>query len=178
MPTFTIREHKSDDIEEFYEAVVESREHVAPWMSWLTPDFSRDTLACWIDECAANRLTGESFEFLIIDENGGSIAGACGLNSINELDKRCNLGYWVRRTRLGEGAALTAVELLRDFGFQTLKLNRIEIVVAKGNKPSLRVARASGAIDEGIQAASLNIHGMAHDARMFALINPDAVRVG
>lgn len=178
MSQFAIRKYEESDAGEFFEAVEESRTHISRWMSWLTPEFSPSDVHEWIDECRSDFESGIKYEHLIVDSGSGQIVGACGLNSFGRFDKLCNLGYWVRASRLGEGAATTAAGLLRDLAFGELDIIRIEIVIAVGNEASHRVARNVGAIEEGIQNARLLIDGVAHDARMYSLINPRARRSG
>ena len=86
------------------------------------------------------------------------------------------LGYWVRASRIGEGATRQAALLLRDFGFGTVGLNRLEIVVADGNGFSRKVAESVGAVYEGLQRLRLKVGDVAHDAHMYAFLNPAAKR--
>ena len=116
----------------------------------------------------------ESYEHVIIDPADGSIVGACGLNLLDRTNGVCNLGYWVRASRIGEGAAGQAALMLRDFGFGTVGLNRLEIVVADGNGFSRKVAESTGAVYEGLQRLRLKVGDVAHDAHMYALLNPAA----
>lgn len=176
MSTFSIRPYQLTDIEEVYAAAAESREHVAPWMGWMTTEYSRDDTAKWVEQAVASWESGTSFEHLIIDATHGAIVGSCGLNQVNHVNGMCNLGYWVRSSRLGEGAARQAALLLRDFGFGTLGLNRLEIVVAEGNRFSRKVAESTGAVYEGLQQLRLKVGEISHDAHVFALLNPAAKR--
>ena len=93
---------------------------------------------------------GTEYEFAIIDAKDGSFLGGCGLNQINYKKRIANLGYWVRTSRTKRGVASAAVRLLAQFGLGKLKLNRIEIMAAVGNKASQRVAEKVGARREGI----------------------------
>jgi predicted enzyme related to lactoylglutathione lyase len=95
---------------------------------------------------------------------------------LNRVNGVCNLGYWVRSSRLGEGAAWQAALLLRDFGFGTLGLNRLEIVVADGNHFSRKVAESTGAVYEGLQQLRLKVGEISHDAHVYTLLNPAAKR--
>jgi ribosomal-protein-serine acetyltransferase len=176
MTTFSIRRYQLDDIDAVYAAADESREHVARWMGWMTPDYSRDAAAAWVAQAMASWERGEAYEHVIIDEADGSIAGSCGLNQLNRVNGYCNLGYWVRVSQLGKGAARQAALLLRDFGFGELGLNRLEIVVADGNQFSRNVAESTGAIYEGLQRLRLKVGEISHDAHMYALLNPAAKR--
>ena len=176
MANFSIRQYQASDAEEFFVAIEESREHVSRWMGWLKPDFSLQNVRDWISECRTDFTAGIKYEHLIVDDDNGQIVGACGLNSLGRFDKLCNLGYWVRASRLREGAATRAVELLRDLAFEKFEMIRVELVIAEGNVASQHVAEKVGAIDEGLQNARLLIGEVAHDARMYSLINPCARR--
>jgi ribosomal-protein-serine acetyltransferase len=176
MSTFSIRPYRLEDIDEVYAAADESREHVARWMGWMTPDYARQDTERWVETAIGAWEQETAYEHLIIDTADGAIVGSCGLNLLNRVNGVCNLGYWVRASRIREGAARQAALLLRDFGFGTLGLNRLEIVAAVGNEPSRRVAASTGALYEGIQRLRLKVGEVSHDAHLFALLNPAAVR--
>jgi len=176
MSTFNIRPYQMEDIDAVYAAADESREIISKWMGWMTPEYSREDTRNWVEQAVASWEREEAYEHLIIDQADGSIVGACGLNLLHRYNGVCNLGYWVRASRIGEGAARQAALLLRDFGFGTVGLNRLEIVVADGNGFSRKVAESTGATYEGLQRLRLNVGGVAHDAHMYALLNPAAKR--
>lgn len=176
MATFSIRPYRPEDLTGLYEAADESREHIARWMGWMTPDYSLEDARKWIEHAVASWERKEQYEHLIIDSADGSIAGSCGLNHLNPVNGVCNLGYWVRASRIGRGAARQATLLLRDFGFGALGLNRLEIVVAEGNAFSRAVAESTGAVYEGILGLRLKVGDIAHDAHMYAFLNPAARR--
>lgn len=92
------------------------------------------------------------------------------LNHIQRQAGFCNLGYWVRQSREGQGAASSVVRELARFGFEQLRLNRIEIVVAVGNEASLRVARKCGAVEEGVLRNRVVMGGQPMPAHMLSLI--------
>ncbi|HKI74195.1 MAG TPA: GNAT family protein, partial [Pseudomonadales bacterium] len=65
-----------------------------------------------------------------------------------------------------------ATVALAQFGFDYLRLLRIEIVMSVRNTASRRVAEKAGGQFEGILANRLYLHGEAHDARLYSL-TPD-----
>lgn len=168
MKSFSIRPYRPDDIDGVFTAAEESHAHVEPWMGWLTPDYSRSTAEAWVEHAVSDWGIG-SYEHLIIDDSTGHIAGSCGLNSIDRVNRFCNLGYWVRASALQQGAAKSATLLLRNFGFAK-GFNRLEIVVAENNLPSRKVAESVGAIYEGLLRKRLCVGETTHDAHMFAFI--------
>jgi len=174
MSEFNIRPYQLEDVAEIYAASDESRNHVGKWMGWMVPDYSQKDAQAWVEHAVSAWESGSEYEHVIVDAHNQGIVGSCGLNCLNRKDLVCNLGYWVRASRLGLEAAKQAALLLRDFGFRTLGYNRLEIVVAVGNSHSQRVAESVGAQYEGIQRMRLKVGEVAHDAHMYALINEEA----
>ena len=167
-----IRPYRRSDAEALFEAVRESIAEVGPWLPWCHPNYSRADSDAWI----AARREGWShteYAFGIFDARSTELLGGCGLNHFNRAHQFANLGYWVRTSCTGRGIASAAVRLLTHFGFEELKLTRIEIVVAEGNKPSLRVAEKIGATHEGVLRNRLVFGDRTHDAVMFSLIPGD-----
>jgi len=173
MSRFSVRPYLPGDVEAVFEASSESIAHVSPWMGWLTPAYTREDAEIWVNK-AVSEWGIDSYEHLIIDSADGSIVGSCGLNHLDRINRYCNLGYWVRSSRLKEGAAHAATLLLRDFGFTVAGMNRLEIVVATGNVPSRKVAESVGALYEGLQRKRLCVGETSHDSHMFALIREES----
>ena len=71
-----------------------------------------------------------TLERLVMLDFDGRYLGGCGLNQIDALNQRANLGYWVRSSAAGKGVATSAAKLTRDWGFANTDLVRIEVLVA------------------------------------------------
>ena len=110
------------------------------------------------------------YTFAVVGNRDGRFLGTCGINQIDRMHLRANLGYWVRSTATGRGIATEATRLLARFGFETLRLERIEIVVNVGNLASGRVAEKAGALREGVARRRLRTNGESHDAVVYSLI--------
>jgi len=157
------------DAPDIAEAVRESILELDPRMPWATADFSSDDAGTWITVSAEALPLGAAFEF-VIRAADGALLGLCGLNHIDQDNRRANLGYWVRTTRTGQGVAAAAVRLLVAWAFGHTDLERLEIVPSVLNLRSQRVAEAVGARCEGVQRARLLLHGTFHDAIMFSVV--------
>jgi len=171
---FAVRPFYETDTSHVFEATDESREHVGLWMSWMTKDYKFGDAKEWVRFAISSWNEDKAYEFVIIDQEDGKIAGCCGLNQISRVDSVCNLGYWVRASKLKLGAARQATLLLKEIGLNEIGLNRLEIVVATGNVPSQRVAESVGALYEGIQHQRLKVQETVHDAKMYALLRDRA----
>ena len=169
--TARIRRYTVDDAAAVVEAARESVRELEPWMPWCHPGYSIGESRAWLESQVAAFDAGTAFEFAIVSADGRYLGG-CGLNQIDQINNRANLGYWVRTSAARRGAASAAVHALRDWAFGRTNLIRLEIVIAAGNLASHRVAEKTGAAREGTLQRRLMLHGTPHDATMFAFTRP------
>lgn len=169
---FLLRPFTAADAPAFAQAVRESMASLGPWMNWGHGAYAEDEALSWFAWCDAARANGSAHEFGIFLDDGETLAGGAGLNQFNTMNGFCNLGYWVRASQQRQGAAVAAVDLLARLAFDTLKLSRVEIVIADGNQPSIAVARKAGAAHECLARKRLQLRGRAVDAHVFSLVSP------
>jgi ribosomal-protein-serine acetyltransferase len=113
----TIRPYGLEDFEAVYDAVSESMTELIPWMPWCHPGYSIDESRTWIESQLSAFTQGKTFEFAIMSASGNYLGG-CGLNQLDAINRRANLGYWVRSSAAGHGVASAAVKLIRTWGFE------------------------------------------------------------
>lgn len=82
------------------------------------------------------------------------------------------IGYFLDKEHNGKGYTTEAVKLLVKFGFEVLKLHRIEAGVMPHNIGSLRVLDKAGFEKEGIARKNVRINGKWEDHQVLAIINP------
>ena len=161
------------DADEMYAAVRESLTELKPWMSWAHEGYSIQTAKEFIRITRARWEEGTLFAFGIIDAKSGSVLGGCSLSHIHPVYHLCNLGYWVRTSRRGEGIAVRATKLAALYAFEKVGLIRVEIVMAVENAASRRVAEKAGARYEGILHNRMVVGRDIYDAHMYSLIPQD-----
>ena len=167
--SIAIRFYEESDAESLNEAAQESTAEVYRWLPWCHPDHSIEDASRWISEQVEARSSGTAYEFVITSE-GGRFLGGCGLNHVDDVDRRANLGYWVRTSATGQGVARQATVALARWAFAETNLERLEIVVAQGNVASQRVAESVGATCEGVARRRLLLHGHFHDALVHSIV--------
>lgn len=165
----TIRPYANGDVDRLFEAVNESRKELGRWLPWCHPDYSISDSRSWVEGRGAAFEAGAEYAFVVCGADG-SFLGGCGLNQIDRNHRRANLGYWIRSTRTGLGAATGAVRQLARWAFLNTDLVRLEIVAAVGNAPSQRVAEKSGAVREGVARSRLFLHAAANDAVVYSFV--------
>jgi ribosomal-protein-serine acetyltransferase len=167
----SIRPYQNDDVNALYAAAKESAVELQPFMPWRHPDYRIDESRSWIDMQVTRFRAGDEYQFVVSGEN--KFLGGCGLNAIDQENRRANLGYWIRSSETRKGAATEAVCCLVRWALENTNLNRFEIVVSTHNLASLRVAEKAGALREGILRSRLLLYGVVHDAVVFSFVRKD-----
>jgi len=168
-PEISIRPYRSDDAPALHEAALESIGQNYPFLAWCHPGLTLQEIRAWLEAQVPACEARTAFEFAILSADGRFLGG-CGLNQIDELHRRANLGYWVRSSATGRGVAPAAVRQLVRWAFANTELIRLEVLASTQNARSLRVAEKSGAWREGVLRKRLIVHGAAHDAVVFSFV--------
>ncbi|MCX7512180.1 GNAT family N-acetyltransferase [Frateuria sp. STR12] len=159
-------------------AVQESLETVGRWLPWCHAGYDLRQAQAWIRHCREGWMADEHFAFGVFERGSNALLGSVGLNQRNFAHRSAALGYWVRQSRQGDGIARQAARLAARFGFRTLGLARIEIVVLPDNHASRRTAEQAGARFEAIARHRIWTHEAARDAAVYALVPGDLAPQG
>lgn len=169
----TLRPFQMDDTQELYEAARESLIDLKPWMSWAHDEYSMEDARSFIAITRARWEESTLFAFAITDAKTEGVLGGISLSHLHPVYHLCNVGYWVRTSRHGEGIAGRATKLATRFGFEYAGLVRAEIVVAVENQKSIRVAQKLGAHYEGILLNRMVVGRSIYDAHMYSIVPQD-----
>lgn len=100
----------------------------------------------------------------------GQYAGSIGLHLNKEENHIGEIGYWLARLFWGKGLMTKSVKIISRFGFNQLKLKRLEITVYPWNKASMRVAEKNGFQLEGILRKRAKRNSRYLDEHLFAKV--------
>jgi RimJ/RimL family protein N-acetyltransferase len=168
-----LRRFHPRDVDALYAATSESLDDLIPWMTWAHPAYNRVDVKNYVRIVGESWDAGRYYALAITDARDGTMLGAASLSHIHPVYNFCNLGYWIRSSRRGNGLASRAARLVAKFGFEQLGLIRVEVVIAVDNEASLKVAEKSGAHREGILRDRVTVREQIHDAVMFSFIRSD-----
>lgn len=168
-PSISLRPYRIEDAPALHEAALSSMAEIRPFLPWCHPDLTIEEIRAWIEAQVQAFEARTAFEFAILGEDVRYLGG-CGLNQIDSVYRRANLGYWVRTSATRRGVATAAVRQLVRWGFENTDLIRLEVVVSTKNVASLRTAEKAGAVREGVLRKRLLLHGLPHDAVVFSFI--------
>jgi RimJ/RimL family protein N-acetyltransferase len=139
---------------------------------WLTMrdvfphPYSKDDAISFINFSAKSE-TSYIFAITFNDE----IVGAIGLHRLTDLNRfTVELGYWIGEPYWNKGIASKAVQLVIDFGFKTLDINRIYASTIESNLASSRVLEKNNFIFEGVSKKSAFKNNKFLDEYRFALL--------
>jgi RimJ/RimL family protein N-acetyltransferase len=169
----TIRPFEFGEEHELHAAVQESLPQLYPWMSWATERYTLNVARDFITITRAEWSRGTMYSFAITSATTGELLGGSGLSHFHPIYKFCNLGYWVRTPKQGNGIAVRATKLAAQFAFERANAIRAEIVIAVGNEASKRVAEKVGAHYEGVMLNRMTVRENIYDAHMFSLLPSD-----
>jgi RimJ/RimL family protein N-acetyltransferase len=169
----SIRKYRERDAKEFQEAVLGSVDHLSEWLPWCTSHYSIADAVEWSKSAVQTWEGGTDYRFLIENSETGEILGSVGINQIVDQHRIGNLGYWVRRTAIGQGVCTSAARKAVSFAFEELGFQRIEIHVQVENHASNAVASKLGGEYEGIFRNKLIFNGESVSAKCYSIIPSD-----
>jgi len=168
-----LRQFTLEDAPSLFNAVHESMTQLSAWMVWAHPKYSMEETQSFVSKCGPGWEKGEQYSFAIVDVRDGQFLGSVGLSAINRAHGFANLGYWVRVRKTRHGVGTSATRMAARFSFETLGLNRVELLVPTANVASQRVAEKAGAKREGVLRKRLRLNGVAHDAFVYSFVPED-----
>jgi len=168
----TLRAFTDADEGRLFQSVRNSSAELMPFLPWCHPKYARKDAKTWIRFAQATWRDQTQFAFLIEASATGALIGGVGLDS-PDANGDANLGYWIRTDCTGYGYATEAALGLAAEGLQRLELNRVLITLSVNNFASRQVAIKTGAQFLRKTTGGLTLHGVKHDALVFALTQPN-----
>ena len=109
----------------------------------------------------------------IIQLNSGSEIGIAGMSDSQDRFKIGEIYYKILPEYWGRGLGTEVSKALIKFGFEILKLHRVEAGVATNNYASIRVLEKSGMLREGLHSKILPIRGKWVDNYHYAIVEDE-----
>ena len=144
----TVRPFQAEDAPEIHSAINESQNETSFWLVDLK-GLSLPDVQDYIDSQPETWNEDQAYNFVILESSTNRILGGCGLTQINRRHRNCDLYFWIRTSATRRGFATRAVVLMARFAFDSLGMQRMEIIIEPENLAGLRVAEKAGSISEG-----------------------------
>jgi ribosomal-protein-serine acetyltransferase len=169
---YALRLLEEADADELFGVIDANREHLGAWMPWIAFEHEPADVLPFIR--ATRRQIGENngLQTAIVDP-GGRIVGMVGLHGVDWMNRTSSIGYWLARDEQGRGTMTEAVRAYVDYGFVTLKVNRIAIRAAVENARSRAVPQRLGFREEGVLRGVERIGERTLDGVVYAMLAAD-----
>ena len=172
-PDILIRALAVSDAASLLAAVRVSLSTLSQWLPWATDAYDLAAAEAWVSYSADARTTDSEHHFGVFHAGTGALLGGVGINHRIPAYRSAHMGYWTIDAVRGQGVAVEAARQAAHFGFETLGLQRLAILVQPENLASLRVAIKLGAVCEGVARDAIVMRGLAHDALVHSLLPRD-----
>ena len=143
---------------------------IARWIPVIPSPYTEEDARAFIGGTsrAVPEYTVPEHSFAVICED--VLAGAIGM-SVNSMNYRGRIGYWVAANVRGRGVCTRALRLLSRWALDELELQRLDLITDPDNLASQRVAEKVGFRREGVLRAHLrHPDGRIRDSVMFSLL--------
>ena len=161
------------------------REHIDIFLKWfndpeitqylimykpLTRDFEEE----WFDTIK-HQEDSVYFSILLLDQDDHEkIIGNCAIQNINAKNRACSCEITIgEKEYQNKGYGTEAMEMLVEYGFNTLNMNRIELVVYDFNIRAYKSYQKVGFIEEGRKRQARYHNGKYHDEIIMAILRED-----
>ena len=135
--------------------------------------YSVGAARAWIARLGERRANGSGLALAITHRDRPIPMGNVNLVRFSADGREAALGYWLAPAARGHGFAVGAAQLLCAWGFQELRLARIEMAILPENAASHGVAKRLGAQREGVRVASHESGGQRWDMVIYSLREAD-----
>jgi RimJ/RimL family protein N-acetyltransferase len=123
------------------------------WLAALPDPYTEADALAFVERCAQKWADGSEFVWAITAADDGRLLGTIDLHKVADLTApgggMAEVGYWVVAAERGQGIMPDALRLVCRYGFDELRLARIEWQAEVGNIASRRAAEKVGFGFEG-----------------------------
>ncbi len=121
--------------------------------------------------CQRVAQADDRFDYAITVPGDPTYLGEVVLNDIDQINRSASFRIALASEKLfGRGYGTEATQLIVDFGFQSLKLHRIELEVYDFNPRAQHVYEKVGFVREGIRRDVLLWDGVYHSAIVMSIL--------
>jgi ribosomal-protein-serine acetyltransferase len=154
-----------------FACVNREREYLRQWMAWVDSRTHEDDLLAFIRGALEKFAANKGFNAGIWAD--GSIAGVISLHTIDWVNRKGEIGYWLAREFQGRGIMTAAARAVTQHGLVELDLNRIEILCSTENTKSSAIPKRLGFTFEGLLREAQFLNGRHRDLELYSMLRSE-----
>ena len=169
-----LKELEIEDAEHIFKAIDSQREYLGKWLPFVEFTKSVKDSLDYVNSVVTMPEDCKEYQFSVFC--GGDFAGLAGFKGTDRLNRKSEIGYWLREEFQGRGIITDSLRSLIKFGFSELNLNRIQIKCAPDNVKSNNIPKRLGFYFEGVERNSEFVReGVFRDANVWSLVKKDKI---
>jgi ribosomal-protein-alanine N-acetyltransferase len=172
----TLRVPVMSDYAQWAELRALSRAHLTPWEpQWTSDELTRSAYRRRLRHYTREAREDLGYAFFIFSAADNALLGGLTLTNVRRgISQSGTLGYWMGLPYVRRGFMSAAVDVLLGYGFEELRLHRIEAACMPSNGASIRVLERCGFEREGMARSYLKINGVWQDHLLFGRVGGGA----
>ena len=156
---------------ELYELIDFNREYLREFLQWVDGTQSVKDIEAYIKSNALRLAERDGIALGIYYSN--KLVGMVDLINIDDNILSTEVGYWLSKDYLGRGIMTKCVEVMIDYSFNTLMLNRFILKAIDTNDRSNNIAKRLGMTKEGVLRKAAKQNGEFHDVVIYSLLKDE-----
>ncbi len=161
------------DVDDMYE--YSSDYSVTEYLTW-SPHTDKTYTVEYINYLQSRYRCGDFYDWGIVVKETGKMIGTCGFTRFEYQNNSAEIGYVLNPHYHGAGIATEAAERVIKYGFDILKLNRIECKYIIENNASRKVMEKNGMKFEGVRREGMLIKGIYRDIGVCSILKSEYLR--
>ena len=157
---------------ELFQLIQKDRAYLEKYLPWI-PNIQKEWHAQrFLKEARMMNKGKQRLTTLIIYQT--KLAGAVSLVRIDPLNKRAEIGYWLKEDLQGQGIMTRSCNRLIRYVFMGLHLNRVEMRMVTSNTTSKKIPLRLGFELEGtLKEYQVNKEGFFENVEVYGLLKKD-----
>ena len=144
-----LRQLQMSDSKDIFKIIDNQRTYLGKWLPFV--EFTKKQEDSEFFVRSVVNFPQDKLEYTFSIRKKNKLIGLIGFKGTDTVNKITEIGYWISQEFQKQGIVSRSVEILCDFAFDDLGLNRIVIKCAVDNQASINIPKRLGFIFEGIE---------------------------
>ncbi|HBT84823.1 MAG: GNAT family protein [Fermentimonas sp.] len=144
-----LKQLELSDAKDIFITIDSQREYLGKWLPFV--ETTRGITDSEMYVSSVVNTDKDYFEYVFAIKYQDEFAGIVGFKDTDKANRKTEIGYWLSEGFQKKGIMTKSVDMICDFAFKTLNINRIQIKCAVGNTPSSNIPKRLNFKFEGIE---------------------------
>ncbi len=167
----TLKPPKLEYAPTIFKLVEQNRTYLGQWLPWVEGTQAESDTEGFLEHVIRLNHEGRQLSTVIFYKN--EIVGLIGLNTIDAINRKGNIGYWLSADKQGLGIITKSCAGLVQYAFENLQLNKLVLLAAFENRKSRAVPERLGFTQEGVLRDDVKLNGVFVDIVVYGLLKEE-----